>query len=315
MPLDVSPPRPRDIGNAHSPSSPPSLVVHRRGLRRGRRLVRRLLQHARDGVPAGGRPADREVPDAVRRHRDARLRGRSFSGGQRRDRARPGRRSSASRTSPACREPQLSRDGRIGFLTVQYDKPAQDLQRAPGERLEAVSEIGEAAGPGGLAPRPDRRPGRADERADRRADRPRGRDPRADARLPQRRRDAADPDREPDRAGRRHPAAAVRLRVHRLPELRPDARRDARPRRGDRLRAADRRPLPRAARQRATTSSTARGSPTPRRERASSRRARSSSSRSPACSRPGSRSSGAWASARRSSWPRSPSAPSPSCRR
>ena len=36
----------------------------------------------------------------------------------------------------------------------------------------------------------------------------------------------------------------------------------------------------------------ARGSPTPRRERASSRPARSSSSRSPACSRPGSRSSG-----------------------
>src|SRR4051794_6020526 len=41
---------------------------------------------------------------------------------------------------------QLSRDQRIGFLTVQYDKPAQDLQRAPGERLADVSELGEQAG-------------------------------------------------------------------------------------------------------------------------------------------------------------------------
>src|SRR4051794_32979561 len=41
---------------------------------------------------------------------------------------------------------QLSRDKRIGFITVQYDKPAQDLQRAPGQRLADVSKIGEAAG-------------------------------------------------------------------------------------------------------------------------------------------------------------------------
>ncbi|HEY6890471.1 MAG TPA: MMPL family transporter [Solirubrobacter sp.] len=41
---------------------------------------------------------------------------------------------------------QLSADQRIGFLTVQYDKPAQDLQRAPGERLAEVSSIGEKAG-------------------------------------------------------------------------------------------------------------------------------------------------------------------------
>src|SRR3954452_4729770 len=41
---------------------------------------------------------------------------------------------------------QLSRDQRIGFITVQYDKPAQDLQRAPGERLADVSKIGEQAG-------------------------------------------------------------------------------------------------------------------------------------------------------------------------
>src|SRR3954447_11337734 len=41
---------------------------------------------------------------------------------------------------------QLNQDKRIGFLTVQYDKPAQDLQRAPGERLAEVSTIGEKAG-------------------------------------------------------------------------------------------------------------------------------------------------------------------------
>jgi len=43
-------------------------------------------------------------------------------------------------------DPQLSQDERIGFLTVQYDKPAQELQREPGQRLEAVSAIGERAG-------------------------------------------------------------------------------------------------------------------------------------------------------------------------
>jgi putative drug exporter of the RND superfamily len=41
---------------------------------------------------------------------------------------------------------QLSRDSRIGFLTVQYDRPAQDLQRAPGKRLASVAGIGEKAG-------------------------------------------------------------------------------------------------------------------------------------------------------------------------
>jgi putative drug exporter of the RND superfamily len=41
---------------------------------------------------------------------------------------------------------QLSANQRIGFLTVQYNKPAQDLQRAPGERLADVSSIGEQTG-------------------------------------------------------------------------------------------------------------------------------------------------------------------------
>jgi putative drug exporter of the RND superfamily len=41
---------------------------------------------------------------------------------------------------------QISRDSRIGFFTVQYDRPAQDLQRAPGKRLADVSAIGRQAG-------------------------------------------------------------------------------------------------------------------------------------------------------------------------
>ena len=41
---------------------------------------------------------------------------------------------------------QLSRDGRIGFLTVQYDRSAQDLRRAPGERLADASAVAERAG-------------------------------------------------------------------------------------------------------------------------------------------------------------------------
>ncbi len=41
---------------------------------------------------------------------------------------------------------QLSSNQKVGFLTVQYDQPAQDMQRAPGERLAAVSSIGEQAG-------------------------------------------------------------------------------------------------------------------------------------------------------------------------
>ena len=122
------------------------------------------------------------------------------------------------------------------------------MQRAPGERLAAVSAIGERAGleVSRRGPVVDQ----AEQLAapDRRADRPRRRGARAHARLPLGRLDAADADRQPDRARRRHPAAALRRRLHRLPELRPDPRRDARPRRRDRLRAADRRPLPRAAR-------------------------------------------------------------------
>jgi RND superfamily putative drug exporter len=41
---------------------------------------------------------------------------------------------------------QVSRDGRIAFTTVQYDEPAMDLGKEPGEALETASEITERAG-------------------------------------------------------------------------------------------------------------------------------------------------------------------------
>jgi putative drug exporter of the RND superfamily len=42
---------------------------------------------------------------------------------------------------------QVSRDGRIAFTTVQYDQPAMDLGKGPGERLE---KIGARAEPNGI---------------------------------------------------------------------------------------------------------------------------------------------------------------------
>src|SRR3954468_3732138 len=66
-----------------------------------------------------------------------------------------GRAAAIARTAAAVRRqphvtgvaaPQLSRDRRIGFLTVQYDRPAQDLQREPGRRLAGLAGIGERAG-------------------------------------------------------------------------------------------------------------------------------------------------------------------------
>jgi putative drug exporter of the RND superfamily len=41
---------------------------------------------------------------------------------------------------------QLSQDGRIAFVPVQYDDTAPTLGKEPGQRLEQVSEIGERAG-------------------------------------------------------------------------------------------------------------------------------------------------------------------------
>jgi RND superfamily putative drug exporter len=40
----------------------------------------------------------------------------------------------------------VSRDGRIAFATVQYDKPAIDLKKAPGQALEQASATAERAG-------------------------------------------------------------------------------------------------------------------------------------------------------------------------
>jgi RND superfamily putative drug exporter len=41
---------------------------------------------------------------------------------------------------------QVSRDGRIAFTTVQYDQPAMDLGKEPGQALETASEITQRAG-------------------------------------------------------------------------------------------------------------------------------------------------------------------------
>src|SRR5215204_1572965 len=47
---------------------------------------------------------------------------------------------------PLASRDQVSRDGRIAFTTVQYDQPAMDLGKAPGEALETASEITQRAG-------------------------------------------------------------------------------------------------------------------------------------------------------------------------
>jgi putative drug exporter of the RND superfamily len=47
---------------------------------------------------------------------------------------------------PLKTDGQVSPDGRIAFTTVQYDQPAMDLGKAPGEALETASEITERAG-------------------------------------------------------------------------------------------------------------------------------------------------------------------------
>jgi RND superfamily putative drug exporter len=41
---------------------------------------------------------------------------------------------------------QVSQDGRIAFTTVQYDQPAMDLGKEPGQALETASEITQRAG-------------------------------------------------------------------------------------------------------------------------------------------------------------------------
>jgi RND superfamily putative drug exporter len=47
---------------------------------------------------------------------------------------------------PLSIEGQVSQDGRIAFTTVQYDQPAMDLGKEPGEALETASEITQRAG-------------------------------------------------------------------------------------------------------------------------------------------------------------------------
>ena len=41
---------------------------------------------------------------------------------------------------------QVSRDGRIAFATVQYDQPAMDLGKGPGERLADAAATAERGG-------------------------------------------------------------------------------------------------------------------------------------------------------------------------
>jgi RND superfamily putative drug exporter len=79
---------------------------------------------------------------------------------------------------------QLSGDGRIGFITVQYDEQAGELGR--GRRRPARGGVGarRRARHRGLAQRRHRRPGRAGHRAHRRARRRRRGDHRPDRRLP-----------------------------------------------------------------------------------------------------------------------------------
>ena len=126
-----------------------SLAIVRRGPRRlgaagrgrGGAFVDNFT-HPRHGVPAGARPprpsASPPSRATPRRSCSRSSAGRCATGtaaaiaATRRDRApaaRDRRRAAAAR----------ARSSAIGFLTVQYDQPAQDLQRAPGERLADAS--------------------------------------------------------------------------------------------------------------------------------------------------------------------------------
>jgi RND superfamily putative drug exporter len=49
-------------------------------------------------------------------------------------------------TDPLKLDGQVSQDGRIAFTTVQYDQPAMDLGKEPGQALETASEITQRAG-------------------------------------------------------------------------------------------------------------------------------------------------------------------------
>jgi putative drug exporter of the RND superfamily len=51
-----------------------------------------------------------------------------------------------SAADPLRTKAQVSKDGRIAYATVQYDRPASDLGTAPGDRLERVAGISERAG-------------------------------------------------------------------------------------------------------------------------------------------------------------------------
>ena len=145
MHSDVSPPRPRGTGNAPSRSSPRSSSP---SARRPRSAA------APSSTPSAPPARSPRRPSTCLSERFPAQSGDTatlvFAGRQNLE-----NNAAIAQTANAVkRQPhvtgvaplQLSRDKRIGFITVQYDKPAQDLQRAPGERLADVSKIGEAAG-------------------------------------------------------------------------------------------------------------------------------------------------------------------------
>ena len=131
------PPTARD----RSPSSSPIPLLIGGAIRRRRRLQRRL-HRARDRVPAGAGPARTPLPGAGRDRGHRRLH---------RRRARPrtsaarSTRSASSRTSPASTRSQVSDDGETALRGRRYDAPADDLDAAPRERLEAADGAALAA--------------------------------------------------------------------------------------------------------------------------------------------------------------------------
>ena len=134
----------------------------------------------------------------------------------------------------------LSEDGTIGFVNVQFDEKASELDNeqiaaAAGGRLRSDRGLVRA----GRARRTGHR-GRARRDGDCRRDRLRRRDPRAADRARHGRRDGAADHAGPGLDRRRHVAAHARGRRLRLPHHHPDPRGDDRPRRRHRLRAVHR---------------------------------------------------------------------------
>ena len=191
--------RRRVTGSAPSPSSSPRSSPS--ACSSSPAAVLRRLHHAGHRVPAGVWTCSQSA-SPLRRATPPPSSSRSRTGRCARARGPPRsrRRSARSRDQPhvtAAADPletegQVSRDGRIAFAPVQYDQPAEDLAREPGERLEpsrrrwpsAPASRSRATARSSSTP--------SSRRAGRRAHRHRRGDHRPDARVPLRRGDAAD---------------------------------------------------------------------------------------------------------------------------